>query len=184
MSLKINQKELTLLRHLNGGVTRAHVFKSGLYPVAVSFEAANGGWVTLLAREVELSSRFEVFPVAISEGLYEGEPEQEIMTPELAHGCIVSVLTKAEWDVPSTPEDKEAMLGDAQGATTQYEGKPSDVPPGELNFAILDAGVELRSMQGRAFLVATSMFPLALYVSNCEFSERVPDGAYDRLSVR
>jgi hypothetical protein len=184
MTLQISEEERDILRILESGIRRVQIFRNGLYPGTVSFESSQGRWVTIRARAVDLAPRFEVFPIAISNDPVKSEVHQEISTPEFAPGCGVSILSKGEWSVPSSPRDKETMLGDTNGATTQYEGRPSDAPSSALHSTVLDAGVELRTAQGQTFSVATSMSPFALYVSSCSFSEVSPISIYERSNLR
>ena len=183
MEIEISDGERGQLSRIRNGVAEIRVYKAGLYPTVVSFVLADGDLVTIRAREVGIAPRFEVFPISVTAESLTAEPEQVIDCKDRSGDLSIAVLRKAEWSVPTSPEDQAQLVGDPEGSTTQYEGRAVDVPSDALNTAVLDAGVEIRNSDGWSFLVATSMFPFALYVSDCDFSEAIDATVYDRLEL-
>ena len=183
MELDISDFERDLLSRIRNGVAEIRVYKAGLYPTVASFVLADGDLVTIRAREVGIAPKFEVFPISVSAELLAADPEQVIDCKDRSSGLSVSVLRKSEWSVATSLEDQAQMVGDPEGSTTQYEGKAIDVPSDPLNSVVLDAGVEITGPDGWSFIVATSMFPFALYVSDCDFSEAVDATVYERQEL-
>ena len=159
MSLFLSETELTLVGALSGGISKALVYRVGLYPVAVSLRTADGRWLTLHASQKDIAERFELFPIAVYEGDPSNDPDQELSLQEFEQGCTVSILQKTEWDIPTAEDDRGRSAGDKMASTTQYEGESSQVPDNALHTAALHAGIELHAPQGSRFLVATSMSP-------------------------
>ena len=183
MLFELDNTERELLSSLKDGLAEIRVYKAGLYPTAVSFVLNSGNIVTVRAIGEGVAPRFEVFPISVTAQVLSVEPEQVIDCGDHSDSLELAILRKAEWSVSSTQEEKSQMLGDTEGATTQYEGKASDIPKSAISHVSLDAGVEIRGADGWSFLIATSMFPFALYVSDCAFSESADPSIYDRLSV-
>jgi len=183
LELEISDSEHEQLSSIRCGVSEIRVYKAGLYPTVVSFVLADGNLVTIRAREVGIAPRFEVFPISVSAESLTVDAEQVIDCKDRSGDLSISVLRKAEWSVPTSPEDQSQLVGDPEGSTTQYEGKAVDAPSDALNAAVLDAGVEIRSSDGWSFVVATSMFPFALYVSDCDFSEAIDATVYDKAEI-
>ena len=175
--------ERELLSRVQLGIAEIRIYKSGLYPSGVSIVLANDDLITIGLREVDLSPRFEVFPISVSSELFDVSADQVIDCRDHSYDLSIFLLSKAEWSVPTTPEDQAQLLGDPKGSTTQYEGQKADIPRDALNFAVYDAGIELRGVGDWSFVVASSMFPFALYVSGCDFSEDFDGSIYDRSEV-
>lgn len=184
MKFELSATEKKLLLSLKSGFSRILIYKSGLYPSLVSFVLENNKRVTIGAKGIDLTPRFEVFPIMVAEKTTGDGPMQVIERKSEDSHYELSILQKSEWDVPSSPTEKLQMLGESSRATTQYEGKISDIPDTAINQATLHAGVEIRSDDGWSFLVATSMFPYSLYVSDCDFSETADPSIYDRIDLR
>ncbi len=184
MIFELSATEKTLLLSLKTGFSRILIYRSGLYPSIVSFVLESNKTVTIGAKGIDLAPRFEIFPITVAEKSTSTEPMQVIEHQIEDPHYEISILQKSEWEVPSSPTEKLQMLGEPRGSTTQYEGKLSDIPDTAINQATLHAGVEIRSDDGWSFLVATSMFPYALYVSNCDFSESADTSIYDRIELR
>jgi hypothetical protein len=183
LELQISDGEREQLSRVRLGVAEIRVYKAGLYPTVVSLVLANGDLVTIRTREVGIAPRFEVFPISVSAELLKVEAEQVIDCKDHSGDLSVFLLSKAEWSVPTSPEDQAQLLGDPEGSTTQYEGQAADIPTDALDSTVFDAGIEIRSSDGWSFVVASSMFPFALYVSDCDFSEAVDGSVYDRLEI-
>jgi hypothetical protein len=183
LELQISDCEREQLSLIQSGVAEIRVYKASLYPTVVSFFLADGNLVTVRARGVGIAPRFEVFPISVSAELLKVDAELVIDCKDHSGDLSIFLLSKAEWSVPTTPEDQAQLLGDPEGSTTQYEGKADDIPANALDSAVYDAGIEIRSSDGWSFIVASSMFPFALYVSNCDFSEAVDGSLYDRLTI-
>ena len=183
MELQINDGEREQLSLIQSGVAEIRVYKAGLYPTVVSFFLADGNLVTIRAREVGIAPRFEVFPISVSAELLKVDAEQVIDCKDRSDDLSVFLLSKAEWSVPTSPEDQAQLLGDPKGSTTQYEGKAADIPADARDSVVYDAGIEIRNSDGWSFVVASSMFPFALYVSGCDFSEAVDGSLYNRLAI-
>jgi len=149
----------------------------------VTFEIKGGDKITLRARDVGIGPRFEVFPISVSEEEINEEPEIVIDGAPFKGKCTINILHKSEWSVSSSEEEKDQMVGDATFATTQTEGKESEIPNDAIDQVTLHAGIEIQVENGNSFIVATSMFPFALYVSNCEFSELVEPDIYERIKL-
>lgn len=132
---------------------------------------------------MDLAPKFEVFPILVTAEAPQGNPEQVIDCKGTSGDLSIAVLRKADWSVPTALKDRAQLLGDPVNSTTQYEGRATDVPSDALDSALVDAGVEVRSATNWSFLVATSMFPFALYVSDCDFSEAADSAIYERLDV-
>lgn len=184
MPLFLGKEERSLVGILSRGASKALVYRVGQYPAAVSLLTTEGRCLTLYASQMKIADRFEIFPISIYEEGPSEDPDQEIPLQEFEQGCNVSILKKSEWDVPASEEDMKRYVGDAKGSTTQYEGRPSQAPDNSLHTVTFHAGIELRAPQGSNILIATSMYPYALYVSGCTFSEKIPHRIYERLELR
>ena len=184
MNIEINQEEIQLLSSLKKGIVKIKVYKSGLYPAVVTFVLANNKNITLRASEKGIAPRFEVFPITVSEELVNHEPEMEVNGAGFLNGCDVSLLQKAEWEVPANEADKNQMIGNTKGAMKQSEGRSSEIPKTAIHHVTLHAGIEIKDKLNNSFFVATSMFPFSLYVSNCNFSETIDPDIYEYLPLR
>ena len=183
MVFELNDEERERLSSLQAGLSEIRIYKEGLYPSVVSFVTKAGINVTVRAKDEDVAPRFEVFPITVSGSTLNVEPEQTLDCTAFSDDLELVILRKAEWSTPSTPDEQSQLLGDPKGATTQHEGNVSCMPESSVNYAILDAGLEIRGLGGRSFLIATSMFPFALYVSDCAFSESFDASIYDRLGI-
>ena len=183
MKLEISEIERKLVLSLNEGIDRVNIYKCGLYPTVVTFILVNGNKVTFRARDEGIGVRFEVFPITVTEEDINGEPEKIIDGSYFKGKCNINLLEKSEWSVSSTEEEKANMVGNGALATTQHEGKESEIPSDAIEHVTLHAGVEILDENGKSFLVATSMFPFAFYVSNCEFSESANPNIYERIKL-
>lgn len=183
MTYTVSEKEKQALKRLRSGVSSVSIFQAGLYPTAVVFYFSDDSFVNLCARDVYVAPRFEVFPITVSDREITCEPDQVLDSDYFGEIIAVHVLSKTEWIVPSTEEDKAQMLGEASHANTQYEGRLTDVPPQATGVVTLDAGIEIQGASGKKFVVATSIFPFSLYVSDCSFSEPFDESMFDRKLV-
>ncbi|MCJ9428225.1 hypothetical protein [Kordiimonas marina] len=183
MRLFLDEGERQLLARLGAGVSNVSVYRTGMYPTAVVFTVPDCSQIKLFATEEVIDSEFEVFPARASAG---GVGDAPGMTMDWMVGLPVvrvSILRKSEWIEAADNETKALMLGGSEGATVQHEGKSQDIPAGALSEVSLDAGIEIEFDDGRTLLVATSMFPYALYVSGCDFSESSDAQIYERQSL-
>lgn len=183
MILEMSKTERNLLSSLKVGISQMLIFKVGLYPTSVSFRLKNNGVVTIGVKEEYLAPRFEVFPILVSEKVYRCEPETVIDLGKGIGAINVSILRKSEWDTPASDDVKSMAIGNTSNATSQCEGKLADVPSSAINQVTLDAGIEITGVTDRPILIATSMFPYALYVSDCKFSEPIDANIYDRVNI-
>ena len=155
----------------------------GAYPSAVSFVLNNNEIITIKGKGKDVAPRFEVFPIAVTNELFSSDPEQ-VIEIENNNKCLqIEKLQKCEWEIPSSKNEKELTFGDSTNATSQYEGRCEDMPNNAINQAILDAGIRIKSNEDGTFVVATSMFPFSLYVSECEFSESFDLSIYEYKSL-
>ncbi len=180
MNIEISDKEKALLLSLENGISSVKVYKWGLNPTVVSFVLQNGRTVTLRTREVGVAHWFEVFPMTISESELNETPDLEIDGSHFSTAKGITILSKSEWTLPLSDKDKEQLLGDTNGATEQTEGLESEIPSNALNHATFHAGVEICRKSDSPFIVASSIAPFALYVTDCDFSEPVNGKIYDR----
>jgi len=183
MDIEIEGGEKELLRTLKNGISKVLVYKSGLYPTAVSFLLEDGTTISIRVKEEHIADRFEVFPISITKDVPNAAPGQEFDGSEFTPNKGISILTKTEWDRPATANERQAMVGDTAGATVQTEGKLSDIPGNALNRVSLHAGIEIARNNKTPFIIASSMFPYALYVTDCDFSEQINDKFYDRENL-
>ena len=183
MKFELNEIERKLLISLNKGINKVEIYKCGLYPTVVTFVLAEGNKVTLRARGEEIAPRFEVFPISVSDEEINDEPEKIINGSYFEEISHISILQKSEWSVLSTDKEKQEMVGNTTNATTQYEGKESEIPNNAINHVTLHSGIEIVTKNNKSFLVSTSMFPFAFYVSNCEFSELVDPAIYEHIKL-
>ncbi len=128
LEIEISDGERGQLSRIRNGVAEIRVYKVGLYPTVVSFVLADGDLVTIRAREVDIAPRFEVFPISATAESLTAEPEQVIDCKDRSGDLSIAVLRKAEWSVPTSPEDQAQLVGDPEGSTMQYEGSAVDVP--------------------------------------------------------
>ena len=184
LELRISDGERELLSRVQLGIAEIRIYKSGLYPSGFSIVLANDDLITIGLREVDLSPRFEVFPISVSSELFDVSADQVIDCRDHSYDLSIFLLSKAEWSVPTTPEDQAQLLGDPKGIHYAVRGaKKPTFHAMPLNFAVYDAGIELRGVGDWSFVVASSMFPFALYVSGCDFSEDFDGSIYDRSEV-
>ena len=179
MIFEINSQERKLLLSLKNGIEEVNIYKSGIYPTVVIFRLVGGKKVTIRARDEGIAPRFEVFPISVSEEEINGEPDQVIGGLHFSGNCNIYILQKSEWSINSSEDEKEGLIGNPTGATTQYEGRSSEIPAHAINQATLHAGIKVEGKSGQSLIVATSMFPFALYVTDCEFSESVDENIYE-----
>ena len=183
MIFELSETEQDLLLSLKEGFSKILIYKIGLYPSAVSFVLASNKTVTVRARQEDVAEGFEVFPLDVSDLVIGREPEEAICIDDANKPLSLSILQKSEWDIPSCGTEKEHMIGNPDSATTQYEGKFSDIPQDAINSATLHAGLRVDYADGKSFSVASSMFPHALYVSDCDFSETIDSTVYDFIEI-
>ncbi len=183
MKFEINEIERKLLLNLKKGIEGVNIYKSGIYPIAVTLVLAKGRRITLRARNEGIGPRFEVFPICVSEEEISVEPNKIIDGSYFSGECNISVLQKSEWSVVSSEEEKLKSVGNTDNATTQYEGRYSEIPEDAVNHVTLHTGIEVKCDGGYSFIVATSMFPFALYVTDCEFSELVEKDIYASINL-
>jgi hypothetical protein len=183
MHFEISKEEKALLLSLSLGIEKIKIYKSGLYPSVVSFILINGKTVTIRIKEEYVAHWFEVFPITVSEQNLSVSPEIELDGSDFSPELGVNILSKSEWTVAANPEDKSKMVGETLGAMVQSEGLTSEIPSNANNQATLHAGIEITKKSGMPFIVASSMFPYALYISNCSFSEQIDEGIYDRAQI-
>lgn len=183
MHFEISKEEKILLLSLNSGISKVKIYKSGLYPSVVSFILKNGKTVTIRTKEEYVARWFEVFPISISEQDLSVSPEVELDGSDFSPEAGLYILSKSEWAVPANAEDKIKMIGNTEDAMVQSEGLASKIPPNANNQVTLHAGIEINKKSGVPFIVASSMFPYALYVSGCYFSELIDERIYDRVHM-
>jgi len=174
--LELSDNEKSILRCLQKGIARIEVYKAGGYPDRVCLLSQGGTWLTLQVRCVDIGPRFEVFPISVSQNRPESSGMHEIDATGFNGPCVITILRKSEWTTPCTEEEKRGLIGDASNATIQHEGSPEEAPEGSVT---LDAGIDIKDASGGRLLVATSMFPYALCVSGCDFSEIPPSEIYE-----
>jgi hypothetical protein len=183
VTFELNNDERELISRIRNGISEIRIYKAGLYPTVVSFALVEDELVTIRAREAGVAPRFEVFPISATAEVIRGEPNQVVDCKSRSNNLSITLLRKAEWSVPTSAGEKAILLGDPKGSTTQTEGLAADIPSDALNSAVLDAGIEIRDPKGWSFQIATSMFPFALYVSNCDFSEDFDPAKYERQEI-
>jgi hypothetical protein len=182
-AFRLSTEERELLLSLRAGCIQILIYDVGRYPSAVSFILKDNKTVTIEAREESIAPRFEVFPISVSERVISSAPKRITECRPQKEQLEISILRKSEWSAPSNEDEKLQMIGESHNSTTQYEGKLGVVPSNAVNQATLDAGVEIKGEDGWSFYVATSMFPYALYVSDCDFSEPADLSIYDRIEL-
>lgn len=182
MIFELSDAERKLLLSLKEGFSQVLIYGSD-YPSIVSFVLANNRAVSIGVRCEDVGPRFEVFPITVTEEVLRLDSAKVVERRVENKPCRISILQKSNWSVPSSLEDKAQMMGETSGATTTYEGKSSDIPGAVIEQATLHAGVEIQCKDGWSFLVATSVFPYTLYVSDCESSESIDPEIYDRIEV-
>lgn len=183
MQFELGEAEKQLLSCLKEGFSKILVYKTGRYPTAVSFVLENEKVVTVRSSEKAVAPCFEVFPIQVSEDVIRRDPEKVIECRNEGRDQKISILQKSDWTVPATEKDKARMLGDPDGSMVQFEGKSTDIPANALSNATLQAGLKIEGSDGWSFQVATSMFPYALYVSDCDFSESANSNVYESLEL-
>ncbi len=179
MYLEISPQEKDLLLSLRDGILEIEIYQFAEYISVVTFVLRNGSIVSLRSRAHDIADRFEVFPIHVTEEAINGEPCKIIKAPEFADICSISVLDKTEWCVLSSEEDKNNMVGCTKAATTQYEGKAIDIPNGAEHSATFSAGIEVKSLNNSSFLVASSINPFDLAISDDESFSKIDPSIYD-----
>jgi hypothetical protein len=180
MNFDISSEERLLLLSLKNGISAVKIYKSGLYPTVVTFILKTGKSVTIRAKEECVAHWFEVFPITISEQVLTSAPTLELEEPDFFPEIGLNILIKSEWTISANKEEKKQMMGSTEDAMVQFEGLPSEIPVNAKNQVTLQSGIEIYRKSGAPFIVASSMFPFALYVSNCDFSESVNETIYLR----
>lgn len=183
MEFHVDENARALLELLKEGFSEIRVSKIGLYPGPVSFLMADGQVVSLRAASEDIAPKYEVFPLWVENSQMDLEPEIVIKACKDWFPAQLSVLRKAEWQENLAEEQKEGLFGDTNTALGQCEGKPSDVPSDVGLSVTLDAGIHLEFANRDTFSVATSMFPLSMYVSNCDFSEEFDMDVYELIPL-
>ncbi|BAJ03624.1 hypothetical protein [Shewanella violacea] len=183
MHFEISKEEKTLLLSLNSGISKVKIYKGGSYPSVVSFILKNGKTVTICIKEEYVAHWFEVFPISISEDNLSVSPEIVLDGADFSPEVGLNILSKAEWTVPANAEEKTKMIGETEGAMVQSEGLASEIPSNANNQATLHAGIEINKKSGIPFIVASSISPYTLYVSDCNFYEPFDERIYDRVQV-
>jgi len=183
MKFELSKKEKALLSNLQGGVSQIKIYESCGYPCRVTFVLLDGTSVTIGATEEHIFHKFEVNPASVSELQLCCDPKQIIDFNTGARPSAIFVLQKSDWVEGATDEEKVDLLGNPVGALSQSEGRAADIPENALGAVTFDAGVFIDFEHGESILVATSMFPFALYVSDCAFSEEADAEIYDHIRL-
>lgn len=183
MKFEISKEEKRLLSSLKSGISKIKIYKFGLYPSVVSFTLINGKIVTIRAKEECVAHWFEVFPISISEQEMRNFPEYEMEGSDFSPENGVTILGKSEWTVPASDQDKSMMVGNTESAMVQFEGLASEISCNVINQVTLQTGIEISRKIGAPFIVASSMFPFALYVTDCDFSESIDEAIYERIKL-
>lgn len=181
MYFKLSKDELNLIKELYEGFTNILIYKTVNSPSYVSFVLNNGSIVTLGVRDEYIADKFEVFPICIKNIIFKEKPEINI--DDFGEIKNIFILQKSEWSISSIDNENIQYVGNIANATTSYEGREQDIPNEAINHVSLHAGLAIENTEGSVFLVASSMFPFALRVSNCNFSEPIDKSIYDFLPL-
>lgn len=182
--LLLSEQERRCLAGLIGKDVAFSVHKVRPYPGAVTVSVGGKAVLRLAARSVDIARKFEVFPMSV-------EPDPLALryhdgsTDPYSFGRVekIAILRTTNWLEPASADDQRGLFGDTGGATSQSEGRSADAPEDARDQACFDAGVYLISTGGKEYAVATSIFPFSLYVSDCDFSEPLDLGIYDKVPL-
>ena len=161
------------------GVGEIRIYKSHDYISVVTFVLCDGELVTIRARAEGVAQKFEVFLISASDETITAEPDVTLQSSDYQQVKNIFILSKWNWEVPLSDEDKAESLVDTTEGTTVYEGLESDIPENALNCARFEAGIKVQFTDSSCFFVVSSINPFDLAVNheisfsqveNCEYS--------------
>jgi hypothetical protein len=161
------------------GVDEIRIYKSGDYVSEVTFVRCDGELVTIRARAEGVAQRFEVLLISASDETITAEADVTLQSSDYQQVKNIFILSKWNWEVPMSDEDKAESLGDTTEGTAVYEGLESDIPENALNCARFEAGIKVQFVDSSCFFVVSSINPFDLAVNhdisfsqveNCEYS--------------
>ncbi len=180
MDLTLSQETKRLLSKVKEvGVREINIFKFHDYVTVVTFVLADGEPVSIRASDAYVAPRFEVFLISASNQMIKTKPDVTLRAIEYERVKNIFIVTKCNWSVPTSASDIEGLLGEADGATTQYEGLESDIPEGALNFAKFEAGIMIQFYNSLPFFVVSSINPFDLAVSHKTSFSKVNESEYE-----
>lgn len=132
-----------------------------------TLELADGRFVELSATQVDLNFKwFEVFPL---QAVFTTQPRiEERKAIEFGTSIKVSILKTEEWLEPSSVAEADGLMGNSEGAMTQFSSRPGMVPKTALATCTFCGGVELSGANGKTLIIATLPSPYEIHIS--EFS--------------
>jgi hypothetical protein len=160
------------------GVGEIRIYKSDDYISVVSFVLCNGELVTIRARAEGVAPRFEVFLISASDETIGAEADATLQSSDYQQVKNIFILSKWNWEVPSSDEDKAESLGDPTEGTTVYEGLESDIPDNALNYARFETGIKVQFADSSCFFVVSSINPFDLAVNHDISFGQVEDCEY------
>jgi hypothetical protein len=183
MSLKISDDEKKLLISLKKGVSKIKFYKFSDYVSVVTFVLLDRSLITIRSRDEYIAPMFEVFPISVTNMKINGEADKVIEFPQNTVINDVILLSKYEWSVPTSVEDKVLLLGESNKSTTQYEGLASDIPDNAIHKTKLHSGIQIKYGHGESFSMSSSINPFDLAVSDdISFEKFIPD-IYEYVSL-
>ena len=106
------------------------------------------------------------------------EPDVTLQSSDYQQVENIFILSKWNWEVPSSDENKAEPLGDTAEGTTVYEGLESDIPDNALNCARFETGIKVRFSDSSCFFVVSSINPFDLAVNHDVSFSQVEDCEY------
>jgi hypothetical protein len=160
------------------GVREIRIYKSHDYISVVTFVLCNRELVSIRARAEGAAPRFEVFLISASDETITAEPDVTLQSSDYQQVEKIFILSKWNWEVPSSDEDKAESLGDTAEGTTVVEGLESDIPDNALNCVRFETGIKVQFADSSCFFVVSSINPYDLAVNHDVSFSQVEDREY------
>ena len=102
------------------------IYKFHSYVTVVTFLLNNKSHITVMPKDQHVKDRFEVFMISLKQKRIDKEPLQKLKSAEYGKVKRISIISKYDWELPTTESDKAGLLGDTVGSTTVFEGRELD----------------------------------------------------------
>jgi hypothetical protein len=179
MNYTITHTEKESIRKLKEiGISEIWIYKSHSYVTAVTFLLVDETHISLKPQDRHVEGRFEVFVISAENRRIDTEPVKKLEAAHYSNVNNVSILSKCDWEVPTSNTDKEELLGDPVGSTTVFEGREVDMPKDVLNFQKYDAGIRIDFEEGAPFYVVTG-YPFELAISDNLSLSQIDESIYE-----
>ncbi|MHB0936713.1 MAG: hypothetical protein ACYDCO_09900 [Armatimonadota bacterium] len=161
----ITEESRRSLGELNQGVVGMGLAPIEKYPSDCYFALPAGGFIHISCEAHDLEWKFEVFSIVAER--VSSCPCQIMPSQNWSQKNEIFLLRTEEW------LDSEEVAGRfwGQHPVVQRRNKPGTILESASAQCIVDVGIALVNNQGHSFIIAASIFPLALYVTGCSTEE-------------